>query len=121
MSALMDRRLEAGLRILLQLALDEMGHVVEAVDHQHDTKPGYLKYGTPYEAINGVRKVRDDILIQAAMWGIDLVPKRNTDGLEPVEALARGLAREQWPNATDHWIDAHWQDYAGSTGSPDGR
>ena len=78
----MDRGLEAGLRILLQLAVDEMGHVVEAVDHQHDTKPGHLKYGTPYGAINSVRKVRDDILIQAAMWGIDLVPKRNTDGLD---------------------------------------
>lgn len=68
----MDGGREAGLRILLQLALDEMRNVWEAVGENHDTKRSPQKYGTPYSAINGMHKVREDILVQAAMWGIEL-------------------------------------------------
>lgn len=78
MSELMDNGKEAGLRALLQVALDELGHVVDAVDHQHDTKPGMLKYGTPYAAITGARKIREDCLAQAAMWGLDIAATRAT-------------------------------------------
>jgi hypothetical protein len=75
---LMDGGLETGLRILLQLALDEMLHVAEAVDDRHDKNSNYLKYTTPYGAINGMNKVREDILAQCAMWGIKVSPARAT-------------------------------------------
>ena len=86
---------ENGLRILLQLAVDEMLHMVEAVDHNHETKLDHLKYGTPYGAVNGLRKVREDILVQAAMWGIALSPHRTVptpeEGTEPAGRLEGGL------------------------------
>lgn len=78
MSELMNSGKEAGLRTLLQGALDELGHVVDAVDHQHNTKPGFLKYGKPYAAITSARKVREDCLIQASMWGLDISPTRDS-------------------------------------------
>ena len=86
---------EYGLRLLLQLAVDEMLHMVEAVDHNHETKLDHLKYGTPYGAVNGLRKVREDILVQAAVWGIALSPHRAVpipeEGTEPAGRLEGGL------------------------------
>lgn len=76
MSEVMDGGKEAGLRILLQLALDEMQHLVEAVNNRHTRHSDHLKYTTPYGAINGMIKVREDILIQCAMWGIKISPLR---------------------------------------------
>ncbi len=86
MSALMNGGREAGLRILLQLALDEMRNVWEAVGENHDTKRVPQKYGTPYSAINGMNKVREDILAQAVMWGIELSPHRKPKDLNSDEA-----------------------------------
>lgn len=85
MSEIMDRAKERGLHILLQLALDEMQSVVEAVNHQHDTKRSPQKYGTPYGAINGMIKVREDILAQCAMWGIEVSPHRKAASPPPPE------------------------------------
>lgn len=73
--------------ILLQLALDELAHVVDAVDYQYDAKPGHLKYTTPWHAVNSARKVRDDILAQAAAWGIAIAPRR-----EPAPLIASSQA-----------------------------
>jgi hypothetical protein len=96
-----DPRL-AGMRVLLQLALDELLHVVEAVDYQHATKTGVLKYTTPWEAITHARKLRDDLKVQATMWGLyepalcedcppvgTNIPRRDDAG--PGEAVQRDM------------------------------
>lgn len=77
MSKVMDGGVEAGVRMLLQLALDEMRNVVEAVDDNLENKRWPVKYGTPYGAINGMVKVREAILAQCAMWGVEVSPHRS--------------------------------------------
>ena len=106
MSEVMDGGQDAGLRILLQLALDEMLNVVEAVNDRHDKNSNHLKYTTPYGAINGMVKVREDILAQAAMWGVELSPHRPPANSvatarlvasdEGVEMVARAIDPEAW-------------------------
>lgn len=94
MSEIMDGGMEAGLRILLQLALDEMLNVIEAIDHNHETKRSPQKYGTPYGAINGMTKLREDILAQAAIWGIQLSPRRAPSATCEGERCFCGAAAE---------------------------
>lgn len=90
MSEIMDGGKEAGLRMLLQLALDEMLNVVEAVNDNLENKRWPIKYGTPYGAINGMVKVREDILAQCAMWGIEVSPHRAPQTGEGNAGLVEG-------------------------------
>jgi hypothetical protein len=85
---------ENGLRILLQLALDEMQNVFEAVAENHDNKRWPVKYGTPYGAINGMSKVRENILSQAAMWGIALSPHRKPAAALPARPAPDAVREE---------------------------
>lgn len=80
-------------KTLLQLALDEMRNVIEAVNEQHETKRWPLKYGTSYGAINGMIKVREDILVQAATWGVGLSPHRTPLPPDPVAETAQTVLR----------------------------
>jgi hypothetical protein len=66
---------EGSTRILLQLALDEMQNVIEAVNHNDGTR--HLKYSTPYGAMTGMVSVREGILEQCAAWGIEVSPHRS--------------------------------------------
>lgn len=100
---------EKGLRVLLQLAVDEMRNVIEAVNHEHDTKRWPQKYGTPYGAINGMIEVREAILAQASAWGIELSPKRPPGALSTVHPVPTTDARPQFvwsridPGEMDYW------------------